>query len=325
MWKTRVCDILGVKYPILQGGMTMAGNPELAAAISNAGALGMVGANPGWMPLEQREDNLRRAVRKTKSLTAKPFGVNMTLQAMEALAGRLIDIALEEGVKIIACSGGSPKLYTKKIKDAGAVSIHVLGNAKQAQTAEACGVDIVVGEGYEAGGFNSHDELTTFVLVHYLADAVKIPVVAAGGICDARGFLAALALGAEGVQIGTRFIVTKECHVHPKFKDAIVAAQDTDTIVIMRALGHVERSLKSEYTAKILDMDRRGAVEEEKTFIGRGRSREGQLLGDAVNGNMSAGQNAGMIKDIPSAAEVVQRIMAGIDAEVKRCLDLQKR
>ncbi|MFC1990424.1 NAD(P)H-dependent flavin oxidoreductase [Chloroflexota bacterium] len=323
MWKTRVCDLLGIKYPILEGGMARAGNAELAAAVSNAGALGML-VNPNWVPEEQRVENLRNTIRKTKSLTNQPFGINMTLFRVEELAERLINVAVEEGVKAIVCSGGSPRLFTKKIKDAGAISIHVVGNVKQAKTAEVAGVDIVVGEGYEAGGNNSPDELTTFVLVPYIADAVKIPVVAAGGIADARGFVAALALGAEGVQIGSLFLATKECHVPQKYKEAIVTAEDTDTTIVRRVLGRRQRVLKNDFTIQLADMDRRGAAEEMKAALSRGRDQGGQVLGDAFTHTMPVGQIAGMIKEIMTTAQVVQQVIGGTDPVMKKCLELEK-
>ncbi len=325
MWKTRICDLLGIEYPILEGGMTMIGNAELAAAVSNAGALGMLGANPGWVPVSQREDNLCNAIRKTKSLTNKPFGVNITMFSMQEMAERLTEVALEEGVKVIATSGGSPRLFINKIKDAGAISIHIVGNVKQAKTAEAAGVDIVVGEGYEAGGMNFPDELTTLVLTPYLVDAVKIPVVAAGGIADARAFVAALALGAEGVQIGSLFVASKECIAHQKAKEAIVAAIDTDTIIIRRVFNARQRTLKTEFSLQLYDMDQRGAVEEAEELFGRGRDREGLMLGDGVNGGIPIGQIAGRIKEIVSSVEVVQQVMEGTDSVMKRCLELQQR
>ena len=325
MWKTRICELLGIEYPILQGGMTMSGNPELAAAVSNSGALGMLGANSGYVPVDQREQNLRNCIRKARSLTDKPFGVNITIFEMEALAGRLIEAALEEGVKVFACSGGSPSLFTREIKDGGATAIHVGGNVKQAKKAEAAGVDIVVAEGYEAGGVNSPDELTTFVLVPYVADAVKIPVVAAGGIADARGFVAALALGAEGVQMGSCFVATEECHVHKNYKEAILAAKDTDTIVTRRVLGLRMRSLKNEFTNRLAEMDQRGAAEEVKIFVGTGGTRRGQLLGDTVNGDMGIGQVAGMIRKIIPAAEVLRRIFGDADTVLKRCLEIERQ
>ena len=324
MWKTRVCDVLGIEYPILEGGMSMAGNPELAAAVSNAGALGMLGFNPGWVPPDQREGNLRNCIRRVKELTNKPFGVNIPIYAMRDEAVRLVALALEEGVGIIASSGGNPSLFIHMIKEAGAKSIHVVSNVNQAQRAEQVGVDVVVAEGYEAGGANAPDELTTFVLVPCVVDSVNLPVVAAGGIADARGFVAALALGAEGIQMGTRFIATEECHAHPNYKKAIVDAQDRDTVVTRRTLGLRIRSLKNDFVNRLVEMDQRGAADEMRELIGPGRAREGQLLGDTENGEMSTGQVAGTIKEILTAAEVINGILNGTESVVNRCVGLYK-
>ena len=302
--------------------MAMAGNPELAAAVSNAGALGVLGSNSGWAPEERREENFRKGIRRIKEMTDKPFGVNVPIYAMKELATRFVDIALEEKVKVIVCSGGSPFLFTQRIKEAGARSIHLVYNVKQAKNAELAGVDIVIAEGYEAGGVNSPDELTTFVLIPYIVDSVKIPVVAAGGVCDARGFVAALALGAEGVQMGSRFIATEECHVHRNYKEAILLAGDTDTVITRRVLGLRVRSLKNDLISCLGEMDRRGAAEEVKGFLGPGRAREGQILGDSKNGDMSIGQVAGMIKEILTAAEVIKSVIDGTDIVVNKCLEL---
>jgi enoyl-[acyl-carrier protein] reductase II len=285
----------------------------------------MLGSNPGWVQVEQREENMRNSIRQTKSLTDKPFGVNITIFAMEKLSERLVDIALEEGVKVIVTSGGSPRLFAQKIRDAGARVLHVIGNVNMAKTAEDAGVDMVVAEGYEAGGVNFPDELTTFVLVPYVVDAVKIPVVAAGGISDARGFVAALVLGAEGVQMGSRFVATKECHVHNGYKEAIVKAQDTDTVITRRALGLRIRSLKNEFINSLLTMDQQGAVEEMKAYIGMGKAREGQILGDESTGDMNIGQIAGRIDKVESAGDVVHSVIGGTDSVIRKCLELQGR
>ncbi len=323
MWKTRVCDILGIEYPILEGGMTMAGNAELAAAVSEAGGLGMLGCNPGWSPPEQHLEHLRTHIRKLKGLAKKPFGVNFTLFTMQDMAKTLIDMAIEEGVKIAVTSGGNPRLFTRHLKDAGLTVMHVVGNSRQAKVAEEAGVDIVIAEGYEAGGVNFPDELTTMVLVPYITSAVKIPVVAAGGICDSRGFVAAMALGAEGVQMGSRFIATKECHAHNRYKQAVINAIDTDTIITRRNLGLRVRSLKNEYSQKLEEMDRTGATAEQiRNYMGFGTGREGMIEGDTVKGDLDIGQVAGMLTQIVSAGDVVRRIIAEATAIVEKCNNL---
>jgi enoyl-[acyl-carrier protein] reductase II len=320
MWKTRVCDILGIEFPILQGGMSIAGNAELAAAVSEAGGLGMLGSNPGWSPPEQHVEHLRAQIRKLKALATKPFGVNFTLFVMQEKGKEIIDMAIEEGIKIAVTSGGNPRIFTRQLKDAGVTVMHVVGNARQAKAAEDAGVDIVIAEGYEAGGVNFPDELTTMVLVPYVTRAVQIPVVAAGGIYDARGFVAAMALGAEGVQMGSRFLATKECHVHDNYKQAIINARETDTNITRRKLGLRVRSLKNEYTLHLEEMDRGSAtIEDIRAYIGFGTAREGMMDGDTVRGDMLVGQVAGMIAEVVSAGDVVREVIAGATAIVERC------
>ncbi|MEE8442548.1 MAG: nitronate monooxygenase [Dehalococcoidia bacterium] len=323
MWKTGVTDALGIQFPIIEGGMSMAGNGELAAAVSNAGGLGMIGSNPGWVPVEQRAENLRHHIRLARALTDKPFGVNFTLFVLREMAEQQMDVAIEEGVKVAVCSGGNPRLYTKKLKDAGMLVMHVVGNQRQAQAAQAAGVDIIIAEGYEAGGNNFPDELTTMTLIPYVVDVVDVPVVAAGGIADSRAFVAALALGAQGVQVGSAFIPTRECHVHQAYKEAVVAAIDTDTVIIHRALGSRNRDLKNPHSLKVLEMDQRGAVEEMKAFMGMGKAREGQFDGDTENGELSIGQVAGRITEIKSAGDVVRDIIGGASSVVERCKGIQ--
>ncbi|MCH7554074.1 MAG: nitronate monooxygenase, partial [Chloroflexi bacterium] len=206
MWNTRVTEILGIQYPIIEGGMAVAGNGELAAAVSNAGGLGVVSSNPGGLSAAQRIENVRDHIGRTKSLTDKPFGVNFPIFILADDADAYGDMVIEEGVTVVACSGGSPKGFTRKFKDAGLTVLHVVASVRQALSAQEAGVDIVVAEGFEAGGVNSPDEVTTMVLTPAVAAALDVPVVAAGGIGDARGFMAAMALGAEGVQMGSAFV-----------------------------------------------------------------------------------------------------------------------
>jgi enoyl-[acyl-carrier protein] reductase II len=230
----------------------------------------------------------------------------------------MVDIAIQEEVKVVTTSAGSPATYTRYLKDAGIKVLHVIASVRHAKRAEAEGVDAVIAEGYEAGGHNGLDELPTFVLVPQVVDAVKIPVVAAGGIAEARGFVAALALGAEGVQMGTRFVATCECIAHQNFKQAILEAIDTGTIITGRKLGPT-RGLKNELTAKIVEMENRGASAEELlSFLGWGRAREGQLEGDLVDGELYCGAIAGMILKISSVDEVVQSIVKGYTKVLSR-------
>jgi len=307
--RTRICDLLGIEYPIIQGGMTWIANAELAAAVSNAGALGIVSPNAGMKLEGNVVEHLRSQIRKAQSLTDKPFGVNLPLQIPEIK--ELIDVLMAEGVKVVTTSAGSPALYTGVLKEGGVKVLQVVASVRHALSAERHGVDAVVAEGYEAGGHNGFDELPTMVLIPQVVNAVSIPVVAAGGIADARGFVAALALGAEGVQMGTCFVTTKECVAHQKFKDAIVNANDTGTVITGRKLGPA-RILKNEFASKILEMEGKGATPDELlAFIGIARSRTGELDGDMIDGEAYCGAIAGAIKEIVGAGDVVRGIVEG--------------
>jgi enoyl-[acyl-carrier protein] reductase II len=316
LFKTRVTEILGIEHPIVEGGMAMAGNGELAAAVSNGGGLGVVSSNPGWAAVEDRTENVRAHIRRAKALTDRPLGANFPIFILGSYADRHLEMIVEEGIRIVACSGGSPKAMTRKFKDAGLTVLHVVGNVKQARAAEDAGVDLVVCEGYEAGGVENPDELTTMVLVPCVVDALKIPVLAAGGIADARGLVAAFALGAEGVQMGSAFLATKECHVHPNFKQAIVSSGDTATVMTQRALGRLSRAMKTEFTLKLQELDRRGAAEELKALLasappGKDAQFRGQMEGDMTNGEPAAGQAIALVREIKSASDVVRDMMAG--------------
>ena len=324
MLKTRVTEILGIEYPILEGGMSIAGNGELAAAVSNGGGLGMVSSNPGWAPIEDRTENVREHIRRAKTLTDKPFGVNFPIFLLSDIADQHIAMIIEEGVKVVAQSGGNPKLHTRKWKDAGLVVLHVVGNVKQALAAQEAGADIIIAEGYEAGGVNSPDEVTSMVLTPSVADAVDVPVVTAGGIADSRGLVAAFVLGAAGVQMGSAFLATKECHVHQNFKEAIVNAGETDTLITQRALGRLSRSLKGPFTMKMLELDRKAATDDLKAFLGSALEKgsktntptidvqyKGQMQGDLEDGEAAVGQSIALIKEILSASDVVRQSAEG--------------
>lgn len=316
MKKTRICQLLGIEYPIIQGGMTWIANAELAAAVSEAGGLGIISPNAGMAPGANTAEHLRRQINKARSLTDKPFGINLVLQ--DPGAKELVDVAIEEKIPAVTTSAGNPATYTSYLKEAGVKVLHLVASVRHAKGAEGRGVDAVIAEGYEAGGHNGFDEMPTFVLIPQVVDAVQIPVVAAGGIADARGFIAALALGAEGVQMGTRFVATHECIAHQKVKEAIVSTIDTGTAISGRKLGPT-RGLKNELTDKILEMESRGATAEElQSFIGAGRARLGSLEGDLVEGEAYAGVIAGMITEIVSVGEVVRNIIDGSEAVLAR-------
>jgi enoyl-[acyl-carrier protein] reductase II len=317
MKKTRLCELLGIEYPIIQGGMVWIANAELAAAVSNAGGLGLISPNAGMSRNDDQVENLKKQIEIAKGLTSKPFGVNLPILNNPQIEA-LVDAVIKAKVKVVATAAGNPALYTSRFKEAGIKVLHLVAAVRHAQSAERRGVDAVIAEGYEAGGHNGLDELTTLTLVPQVADAVAIPVVAAGGIADARGVVAALALGADGVQMGTRFVATSECAAHQNFKDAVVKATDTDTAITGRKLGPT-RILKNEIATKLLGMEAAGASAEElQAFIGSSRSRTGQFEGDLANGEAYCGSIAGMIKEIKSAAEVIQSIVDNYDKVLAR-------
>jgi enoyl-[acyl-carrier protein] reductase II len=312
MKRTRLCDLLDIEYPIIQGGMVWIAGAELAAAVSNAGGLGLISPNAGMDRNGDQVENLKKQIETAKGLTSKPFGVNLPI-LNNAQIEDLVNVVIQAKVKVAVTAAGNPALYTGRFKEAGVKVLHLVAAVRHAQSAEKRGVDAVIAEGYEAGGHNGLDELTTFTLVPQVADAVSIPVVAAGGIADARGVVAALALGAEGVQMGTRFVAARESSAHQNFKEAVVKAGDTDTAITGRKLGPT-RILKNQIAAKLLEMEAAGASAEElQTFLGSGRSRKGQFEGDFINGEAYCGAIAGMIKEIQSAAEIIQNIVDNYD------------
>jgi enoyl-[acyl-carrier protein] reductase II len=314
MRKTRVCGLLGIKYPIIQGGMTWIANAELAAAVSEAGGLGTISPNAGMRIEDNVELNLVQQVRLARELTAKPFCVNIVVLIPEIAA--LVDVLIEEGVTVVTTSAGNPRLYTPRLKEVGIKVLHVVSSVRQAQVAEDSGVDAVIAEGFEAGGHNGFDELTTMVLVPQIADAVRIPVIAAGGIADARGFAAAIALGAEGVQMGTRFIATAECNAHPDFKSRLVESLDTGTMITGRALSPT-RTLRNRFASKVSEMDRRGTTADELlAFIGMGRSRMGQLEGNVEDGELYCGETSGIVRDVAAAGDIIKEMVEGYEKVV---------
>ena len=312
MKKTRLCNLLGIESPIIQGGMVWIANTELAAAVSEAGGLGLISPTAGMSRNGDQVDNLKGQIKTARSLTSKPFGVNLPMLHNPQIED-LIAASIDERVDVVVTAAGSPGLYTDRLKEAGIKVLHLVASVRHAQSAERRGVDGVIAEGCEAGGHNGLDELSTFVLIPQVVDSVSIPVIAAGGIADVRGVVAALALGADGAQMGTRFVVTHECIAHPNFKEAIIKANDNDTTITGRKLGPT-RILKNELAAKILEMEAAGAsVEELIDFIGSSRSRTGQFEGDLAKGESYCGSIAGMIKEIKSAGEVIRSIVDNYD------------
>ncbi len=309
----RITNLLGIKYPIIQAGMVWVSGWKLASAVSVNGGLGLIGAG------SMKPDLLREHIQRCKTATRNPFGVNIPL--LRADAADLIKVVIEEGVKIVFSSAGHPGKFIDDLKKNDVKVVHVVPSVKFALKAESVGCDAVVGEGVEAGGHNGADEITTFCLIPQLADAVKIPVIAAGGISDGRGILAAMALGAEGVQIGTRFAVTEESSAHSNYKKRVIESKDNDTILILKKIG-AARMIKNEFTAEIIKEEMNGANENRlKQLLGEKRERLGIFEGDEQNGMMEAGQGAGLIKNILTVKELMQSLTGEYDNALKHFRD----
>jgi NAD(P)H-dependent flavin oxidoreductase YrpB (nitropropane dioxygenase family) len=316
MFKTRITELFSIKYPIIAGGMHLLSRAELVAAVSNAGGLGILASTT----FETKEE-LREEIRKTKSLTNMPFGVNLNLFPMmrQRSVEEDIDLFIEEGVGIVESSGASPEPYVPRLKEAGIKIIHKVPAVRFAQKADSVGADAVTIVGFECAGHPGMDDVTSLILVPLTADAVKIPVVAGGGFCDARSFVAALALGADGVMMGTRFVATHECVVHPKIKEWLVKARETDTTLIDRSLGLPMRVLKNKPAEKALEMDKRGAsLEELLTVISGELGRKAWMEGDIDAGVVSLGMAVGRIHEIVSVKKAIDDIIEEAQAICKR-------
>ena len=307
--KTEITELLGIEYPVIQGGMAWVADYHLAAAVSNAGGLGLIAA--GGAPAEW----VREQIRETKKLTDKPFGVNIMLMNPEA--DKIAKVILEEDIKVVTTGAGSPEKYMADWKAAGVKVIPVIASVALAKRMERCGADAVVAEGTEAGGHIG--ELTTMVLVPQVVDAVNIPVIAAGGIADGRGMAAAFMLGARGIQMGTIFVASKESVIHENYKNSILKAKDIDSRVTGRSTGHPIRVLRNDMARKYLEMEKEGAPFEELEKMTLGSLRRAVQEGDAKNGSLMAGQIAGMIKEERSCEDIIKstvsdacRLMNGV-------------
>lgn len=297
--KTKITELLGIEYPIFQGGMAWVAEYHLAAAVSEAGALGIIGA--GGAPAAF----VREQIQKTKELTDKPFGVNLMLMNPEA--DEIAKVIVEEGVKVVTTGAGNPGKYMAMWKDVGIKVIPVVASVGLARMMERAGADAVVAEGTESGGHIG--EATTMTLVPQVADAVQIPVIAAGGIADGRGFAAAMMLGAQAVQMGTRFLVAAECTVHDNYKKKVIAAKDIDSEVTGRGNGHPVRQIRNKLTREYLQMEKAGASLEEMEKLTLGSLRKAVVEGDVVAGTLMAGQIAGMVSKEQTCAEMIAEIM----------------
>lgn len=302
--KTEITKLLGIEYPIIQGGMAWVAEYHLAAAVSNAGGLGLIAA------ASAPADWVRNQIQEAKKLTDKPFGVNIML--MSPYADEVAKVIVEEDVKVVTTGAGSPEKYMKMWKEAGVKVIPVVASVALAKRMERCGADAVVAEGCEAGGHIG--ENTTMVLVPQVADALNIPVIAAGGIADGRGVAAAFMLGAKGVQLGTHFVTTKECMVHDNYKKAIIKAKDIDSRVTGRTTGHPVRTLRNQMTKKYIELENSGAGFEELELLTLGGLKKAVVDGDVVNGSVMAGQSAAMVKEELSCQALIQKLVTETDA-----------
>ncbi|MDP2718496.1 MAG: nitronate monooxygenase [Dehalococcoidia bacterium] len=308
MLRTPLCDLLGIKYPIIQGGMAWLGTAELVSAVSNAGGLGIIGAGnhpPDWV---------REQIHVTRQLTDKPFGINVVLLSPHAEG--VIKVVLEEKVGIVAFGAGNPGVHIPEFKKYGAITMPVVSSVILARRLERSGADIIVAEGMESGGHVG--ETATTVLVPQVVEAVNIPVVAAGGFCDGKGLVMALAMGAQGMQMGTRFIASEECIAHPKFKKKITEVKDRCTMVTGETLKHPLRCLENKLTRQFHQMEMSGTPKEELEKLGVGKMFLGVIQGDLENGSLMCGQIAGMIKDIKPVKQIIEDIMVQAEAEIKR-------
>ena len=309
-FNTKITRLLKIKYPVIQAGMIWASGWKLASAVSNNGGLGLIGSG------SMKPELLREHIQKCFAATEKPFGVNIPL--MRDDVEDLIKVTIDEGVKIVFMSAGNPKKFTRVLKEKNITVIHVVPSVKFAIKAEAAGCDAVVGEGVEAGGHNGSDEITSMALIPQLSDSLSIPVIAAGGISDGRGILAALSLGAEGVQIGTRFAATVESSAHQNYKKRVVEASDNDTILAFKKIGLV-RMLKNDFALKAVKADEDGWSEDKlKELLGKKREMLGIFEGNEKEGEMEAGQSSGLIKEILPVDLLMKKLLSEVEKANRR-------
>lgn len=302
-----ICKMLGIKYPIFQGGMAWVGTAELASAVSNAGGLGLIGA--GHMP----PDILKKEIQKCKGWTDKPFGVNIML--MSPFVKEVMQLMLDERVPVVTTGAGNPGEYLPALKEIGTKVIPVVASVALAKRLVKGGVDAVIAEGLESGGHIG--EIATMPLVPQVVDAVDVPVIAAGGFCDSRGMAAAFALGAHGIQMGSRFVVSKECIAHPNYKEIVLKAKDRSTVVTGRTLGHPVRVIANKLTKQFFEMEAAGASNEELEQLGTGKLHLATHKGDVENGSVMIGQISGMLDDIKSVQEIIDDIVNGLPKAVE--------
>lgn len=310
----RLCELLGIQYPIISGGMVWCSGWRLASAVSNAGGLGLIGAG------SMHPDNLREHIRKCRAATDKPFGVNVPMLYPELDA--IIDIIIQERVPVVVTSAGNPKTYTAKLKEAGCRVLHVVSNSKFALKSQEAGVDAVIAEGFEAGGHNGREETTTLCLIPSIVEAVTIPVVAAGGICSGASVAAVLALGADGVQIGTRFALSSESSASDAFKERCRGIKEGETMLSLKHLSPT-RLVKNEFYERVREAELAGqSADDIRALLGKGRAKKGIFEGDLVEGELEIGQCATHIKQAETVAEIFADILAGYSKAVQALPEL---
>ncbi|HWP96779.1 MAG TPA: enoyl-[acyl-carrier-protein] reductase FabK [Syntrophomonadaceae bacterium] len=307
-FRTPLCDLLGIEYPLIQGGMVWIAGGRLAAAVSQAGGLGIIGGAGAGL------ERIKEQITLARSLTDRPFGVNLMLAAPNM--DKVMELIVQEKVPVVTTGGGNPGKYMESLKNAGIKVIPVVASVALAKRLARLGADAIVAEGTESGGHIG--EMTTMCLVPMVVDAVDVPVIAAGGIADGRGFMAALALGAQGVQVGTRFICAKECDVHPAYQERVIKSRDRDTEVCGASTGHPVRAIHNRFTRQFLQCEKQGMSKEELDELGRGRYPAASQHGDVDEGTVLAGQICGMVKEIEPAAAIVADI-------IQKAVKVQKR
>jgi len=311
--QNRITELFGIEYPIIQAGMIWNSGWKLASAVSNAGGLGLLGAGSMYPQV------LREHILKCQKATDKPFGVNVPM--LYPNLEEIIKIIIEEGVKIVFTSAGNPKTYTSKLKEHGITVVHVVSSVKFALKSEEAGVDAVVAEGFEAGGHNGRDETTTLTLIPMVKEQIQIPLIAAGGIATGRGMLAAMVLGADAVQVGSRFVASEESSAHQAFKEVVVNAKEGDTELTLKELAPV-RLIKNKFYHELKELYKTGpSAEQLKELLGRARAKRGMFEGDLEDGELEIGQIAGLIHDIKRAAQIVKEMMTEFEvakAEVSK-------
>jgi len=309
MFSNRITELFNINYPIVQAGMVWTSGWKLASAVSNAGALGLIGSGSMY------PDVLKLHIQKCKAATSKPFGVNIPLLYSDI--EKHIQTVIDEKIKIVFTSAGNPKTWTAILKQHGITVVHVVSSSKFAKKAEDAGCNAVVAEGFEAGGHNGREETTTMVLIPAVKEAVKIPVLAAGGIATGRQMLAAMVLGAEGVQMGTRFVCSNEASNHINYKQALINSKEGDTMLSMKKVVPV-RLLKNKFFETIAEAEARGATKEELAqILGHGRAKKGMLEGDLEEGELEIGEVSALIKDVKPAAEIVKEIWNDFNDAIK--------